>query len=145
MKKLHFTVLYIIIFVLSASLVFTFKLLNDKPKEKMVYITQPIPEDVLVSKPIPNSEKPAIPVEPYLIQQYCQKNIMDNDYDSSFKNWDKTILDQDVMKQGLIAYNCKKNTNDSLIVDVLCSKLFNPKMFLGKSTINQKNCIFEAK
>jgi hypothetical protein len=139
MIKLHFTVLYIIIFVLSASLVFTFKLLNDKPKEKMVYITQPIPEELLTPKQVPNSEKPAIPVEPYLIQQYCQKNIKDNNYDSRTKNWDIEIWNE-----GFVNYTCKKNPNEGFAVGVLCSELFDQKIFLGKATEDQKNCIFEA-
>jgi hypothetical protein len=139
MKKLHVILPYIIILALLLVLGFMFKLISDKPKEKIVYISLPQLEEVLTSKQVPNSEKPAIPVEPYLIQQYCQKNIKDNNYDSRTKNWDIEIWNE-----GFVNYTCKKNPNEGFAIGVLCSELFDQKIFLGKATEDQKNCIFEA-
>jgi hypothetical protein len=140
MKKMHFVTLYIIILVLFISFGFMLKLINDKPTEKIVYLPVRPSQEIAYPEPITEIDKPLIPVEPYLIQQYCQKNISDNNYDSRTKNWDI-----EVWNEGFINYTCKKNPGEGFAVGVLCSDLFNRELFTGRATNDQKNCKFEVK
>ena len=139
MKKIHLAFLYTLIFVLLISIGFMAKILNDKPKEKIVYLPVRPSQENINLEPISSIEKPIIPIEPYLIQQYCQKPISDNNYDFRTKNWDIEIWNE-----GFINYTCKKNPDEGFAVGVICSELFNSKIFSGRATNDQKNCIFEA-
>lgn len=137
-NKIHITILYICIITLFGFTLSLNNIRNSLYNDNQRYLNDLrsllTPKDGAPNQIVDSQN--SIPIEPYLIRQYCLTNSNNPNV-----NWEYTTG-----LNGTLIYSCKfKNPNEGFIADVLCRDILNSKQFIGRSKDDQKSCEFKSK